>query len=45
MKEGGAHLVKLLLDAGCDPNIQDKAGWTALHQSAFGGHTGKLVCF
>lgn len=29
---------KILLDFGADVNLQDRAGWTALHQCAWNGH-------
>jgi ankyrin repeat protein len=29
--------VKLLLEHGADPNIQDRYGWTSLHEAAIRG--------
>lgn len=33
---GSAEVVRLLLDRGADPNIQNEAGWSALHAAVSG---------
>ena len=34
-KEGDVEYLKLLLEGGADPNVQDEHEWTALHWAAF----------
>lgn len=36
---GQAQLVKVLLDAGADPDLADGDGWTPLRAASWGGHT------
>ena len=37
-RNGHCRIIDLLLSAGCDPNLQDSEGKTALHHACFRGH-------
>jgi hypothetical protein len=41
----GTDMVRTLVNAGCDVNVADNEGWTAIYQSAFGGDSGWFMCF
>ncbi len=36
--EGHTDIAEVLLQAGCNPQIQNEDGWTALHYAAYKGH-------
>jgi ankyrin repeat protein len=36
---GAEEIAKILLDAGCDPNLSDNEKLTALHYASENGHT------
>ena len=38
VEKGDVKKAAALLEAGIDPNLQDQAGWTALHWASYGGH-------
>ena len=42
VEEDGLEVVRHLLEAGCDVNSLNKAGWTALHQANWRGH-GRMI--
>jgi ankyrin repeat protein len=35
---GNQPMTRLLLERGCDPNVKDSNGWTALHLAVERGH-------
>lgn len=40
---GNEDMARLLLEAGADPNLQDREGYTCMHMAAGYSHTGTLA--